>query len=345
MAEPSDITRRKDDHLRICLEGEVESGGAGGLDRYRLAYRALPEIALDEVDLQTRLFGHELAMPFVVGAMTGGTLEAGRINRLLARAAQRHGVGLALGSGRALLADPSLLDSFRVRDVAPDVLLFANLGAVQLGEAGGMGPGDCARLVELCEADALYLHLNPLQEAVQAGGDTDFRGLVERIGEVAAALEVPVLVKEVGAGIGPQAARLLAGLPLAGVECAGLGGTSWARVEALRDEDPVRRSVGLAVGGVGIPTAESLLACREALPERIVIASGGLRTARDMARCLALGADAVACALPLLRAAASGAEALDEILTHYRETLRVLHFATGARRPRELRGRIEAAGP
>lgn len=334
----SDIVDRKAEHLRLCLEDEVESGASGGLGGWRLAYRALPEIDLDEVDLSTTVFGKRLAAPLVIGAMTGGTDEAGRVNRILAEAAERAGVAFALGSGRVVLERPEVAPTFQVRDVAPTALLFANLGAVQLNR--GLTGGDARQLVETLGADALYLHLNPLQEAIQPRGDTSFRGLLARMAEAIPEVGRPVLAKEVGAGIGPETAALLATLPLDGVETAGVGGTSWARVEALRAGDPQARAAGLALGGFGVPTAESLLACREAFPDRLVVASGGLRTAVEMATCLALGADLVASALPFLKAAAIGPDAVRDVLDHFVHTLRILCFVTGARTPAELRGRV-----
>ncbi|MGM0576145.1 MAG: type 2 isopentenyl-diphosphate Delta-isomerase [Myxococcota bacterium] len=338
----SDIVNRKTEHLDICRDDTAESGVSGGFAAWRLGYRALPEIALDDVDLSTDLAGKRLAAPLIIGAMTGGTDEARRINRTLAEAAQARDVGLALGSGRVALEKPETAPSFQVRDVAPDALVFANLGAVQLNY--GVTGADAARLVEILEADALNLHLNPLQEAIQPEGDTDFRGLTERIRAAVPDIPVPVFAKEVGAGIGPDTARRLADLPLAGVETAGVGGTSWAKVEALRSEAPLSRTAGIALAGFGVPTVDSLLACREAFSDgRPVIASGGLRTAEEMATALALGADAVACARPFLLAASDGVDAVVETIDHFVHTLRVVHFVCGARTPLELRGRVTRA--
>ena len=335
----TDIAHRKSEHLDLCREDRVESAERTGLARWRLRYRALPEIALEDVDLSTTLAGRALAAPLIIGAMTGGTEGARRVNRVLAEAAQRCRIGLALGSGRIVLERPETAATFRVRDVAPDVLLFANLGAVQLNY--GVDGAAAARLVEALEADALNLHLNPLQEAIQPHGDTDFRDLTARIAAALPAIPAPVFVKEVGAGLDADAAGRLAALPIAGVETAGVGGTSWARVEALRADSPRSREAGLELGGFGVPTAESILVCREAFPDRIVIGSGGLRTAEDLATALALGADAVACARPFLIAADQGVEAVVERIEGYVHTLRVLHFVCGARTPAELRGRVE----
>ena len=333
----TDIAQRKDEHLDLCREGPVESGKPGGLAAWRLAYQSLPEIALDDVDLRTQVAGKTLAAPLLIGAMTGGTADAGATNKVLAAAAEATGVGFALGSGRVILERPETLASFEVRDVAPTALVFANLGAVQFNY--GVTGADAERLVQLLGADALNLHLNPLQEAIQPGGDTNFRDLASAMVAALPAISVPVFVKEVGAGIGPATAQRLAAMPLAGVETAGVGGTSWARVEALRHDSAHTRHSGLALGGFGVPTSESILACREAMPDRTVIASGGLRTAEDMATALALGADAVACALPFLQAASDGVQAVVALIERYIHTLRILHFVCGARTPSELRGR------
>ncbi|MDP6944576.1 MAG: type 2 isopentenyl-diphosphate Delta-isomerase [Myxococcota bacterium] len=333
----ADIVRRKNEHLDICREDRVESGIAGGFEAWRLDYLALPEMALADVDLSTQIAGKTLQAPLIIGAMTGGTVDAGKVNRVLAAAAEATGVGFALGSGRVVLERPETAPSFQVRDVAPTALLFANLGAVQFNY--GVTGADASRLVEVLEADALNLHLNPLQEAIQPEGDTNFRGLSAAIDAAIADITVPVFVKEVGAGIGPATAARLAEMAIAGVETAGVGGTSWARVEALRHEVERTRQAGLALGGFGVPTAESILACREALPDRVVIASGGLRTAEQMATSLALGADAVACALPFLKAAEGGVGAVVDAIEQLIHTLRILHFVCGARTPRDLRGR------
>jgi len=333
----ADIADRKDEHLDIARTQGVESGAPTGFGRYRLAYRALPEIALADVDLSTDLLGKRLSAPIIIGAITGGTAEAGRVNRVLAEAAQKRGVALALGSGRIVLERPETAPTFLVRDVAPDILLFANLGAVQLNY--GITAADAAGLVHTLGADALNLHLNPLQEAIQPEGDTDFRGLAEAIGRTVPRIPVPVIVKEVGAGIGPETAALLAKTAIAGVETAGVGGTSWATIEALRQDSLRSKQAGMALAAFGVPTEESLLACRKAFPTRVVIASGGLRSAVEMATALALGADACAMALPFLRAASEGG--VDEVvgvLDHLIRTLRIVCFVCGARRPSDLRG-------
>ena len=226
------------------------------------------------------MFGRALRAPLLVSCMTGGVSEAGPVNRALAAAAQHHGVALGLGSGRALLEDPGAeRASFAVRSLAPDVPLLANLGAVQLARHGVEG---CARLVDLCEADVLVLHLNAVQEAVQPGGDTDFGGVLARIAEVCAGLAVPVLVKEVGFGLGPADIADLAAAGVAGVDVAGAGGTNWAAVEGLRDADA--GAVAAAFRSWGWPTVDAVRHARAGLgPGQVVIGSGGLRHGVDAA--------------------------------------------------------------
>jgi len=333
----AEIARRKDEHLEICLTQEVESGVATGLGRYRLEYDALPEIDLAEVDLRCILLGRPLQAPLLVGAMTGGSERAAELNRRLARAASRVGVGMALGSQRAMLVQPELAASYAVREQAPDLpLLLGNLGAVQLGR--GLDAAEVNRAVAAVAADGVCLHLNPLQEALQPGGDTAWSGLCRRLAEVAPRLSVPVLLKEVGAGISRRTAEKLARLPVQGVEVAGVGGTSWALVESRRaPAGSVRAEVGRRLAGFGVPTAESIRICREVLGDRLVLASGGIRTGMDVAVALALGADAVALARPLLVAAARSEDAVVHALQLLIDELRVICFCTGSKNLADLR--------
>jgi isopentenyl-diphosphate delta-isomerase len=337
-AEKDALERRKDSHLDVVLRKPVGSSGpAIGLGRYTLEYDALPELDLDEVDLSVDLFGKRLAAPIVIGAMTGGTARAGEINRRLARAAAKVGVGMALGSQRAMIAKPELASSFAVRDAAPDVpIVFGNVGAVQLNY--GVGATEIRRALEAVGADALNLHLNPLQEAVQPEGDTRFAGLSAKIAALADELEVPVLVKEVGGGISERTAQKLAALPLAGVEVAGTGGTSWAKVESFRaPEGSTQSEIGRRLAGFGVPTSESITICRRAFGDRVVVASGGVRTGMDVAVAIALGADVAALAKPLLEAADESEDAAVRALELLVQELRVICFCTGARNVGELR--------
>jgi isopentenyl-diphosphate delta-isomerase len=331
---------RKDSHLTLCLEDEVELGSddASGFAGLRFDHDALPEVDLAAVSTESALLGKRLAAPLVVGAMTGGTARAGELNRRLALAAEACQVGMALGSQRRMIQDPSSRASFAVRETAPGLpLLLGNLGAVQLNY--GVGVPELRRAVEDVGCDGFIFHLNPLQEAIQPEGETRFSALVPKLREVAPALGVPVLLKEVGSGISRTTALKLRDLPIAGVETAGVGGTSWSRIESLRTTDPVQRSTGELFARWGIPTAESISICRAALPDRVVIASGGIRNGIEVAKALALGADAVSLALPLLRAAARSVEEAVLVLRRVVEELRTVMFLTGCRSVAELRRR------
>lgn len=320
---------RKDDHLRITMEEDVTfSRISTGLGAYRFLHQALPEIDLDAVDTSTHFLGHRLSFPMLIASMTGGTAQSGHVNRLLAEAAQAAGIGMGLGSTRAMLEQPDVTKTYQVRKVAPDLVLFANLGAVQLN--CGYTADDCLRLVDLTEADGLYLHLNPLQEALQVEGDTHFANLLRRIEEVCAALTVPVIVKEVGWGLSARVARLLIDAGVAALDVAGAGGTSWSQVELFRLEDPVNREVAAGFRDWGIPTAESIKMVRAVDTHIPLAASGGLKTGIDIAKCLALGADVATVAAVILRAAIESPEALVSRIEVLRRQLQIAMFATGS---------------
>ncbi|MEX0659652.1 MAG: type 2 isopentenyl-diphosphate Delta-isomerase, partial [Egibacteraceae bacterium] len=323
------IQGRKRDHLRLALGEDVGfATRTSGLDGLHIAARALPERDLAVVDLGRDLWGRRLAAPLLVSCMTGGVGEAGPVNRALAHAAQVHRVAFGLGSGRALLDDARHTPSFAVRDVAPDVLVLANLGAVQLHQ---YGPPDCARLVDACAADALVLHLNAVQEAVQRGGDTTFAGLLTRIERVCAALDVPVVVKEVGFGMAPQDVLGLVEAGVDGIDVAGAGGTNWARVEGLRDDHAGR--VAAAFVDWGWATARCVQEARAAIDasgrQVVLVGSGGLRHGVDALKVLCLGADLAGVGRGLLAAGAAGPDAAVEAVGVLVEQLRVAAWAAG----------------
>jgi isopentenyl-diphosphate Delta-isomerase len=329
VSEPSATGGRKIDHIRINLEEDVAAKGiTTGLEHYRFAHQALPNLDFDDVDTDVRFLGHEVRIPLLISSMTGGVAEGGRINRNLARAAQSCGVALGLGSGRIALEDAAAREHFRVRQEAPEVLLLANLGAVQLNY--GYDARHCLDLVQMLEADALILHLNPLQEAVQPEGNTRFAGLLDRIAEVCVRLPIPVVVKEVGWGLSADVVRLLAQAGVAAVDVAGAGGTSWSEVERLRSGDQMA-AVAAAFAGWGIPTADALVAARRAAPTLPIVASGGIRNGVEVAKCLALGADLAGLASPLLKAAARSAEEAERALEVIGRQLRIAMFCVGAR--------------
>ena len=320
--------QRKSDHIRVNLEEDVGSGLSTGLEHLRFEHNALPELDLHAVDTRLSFLGRQLRAPLLISSMTGGTAEAGRINRNLAEAAQETGVGMGLGSQRAAIEDPALAETFNIRDFAPDVLLFANLGAVQLNY--GYGPAEAQRAADMVRADALVLHLNPLQEALQPEGDVNFNGLLLKIEKICRGLTVPVVVKEVGWGISPSVARRLVGAGVAAIDVAGAGGTSWSQVEMHRAQDPKQAALAAAFVDWGIPTAQALVDLRRAMPEVPLIASGGLRGGIDLAKALALGAKIGAMAGPFLRAAVESTEDVIELIERTVNELRIAMFATGS---------------
>lgn len=321
--------QRKADHIRINLEKDVGfKNTTAGFERYRFEHNALPELDLAAVDTGTEFFGKHLRAPLLISSMTGGTAEAGRINRRLAEAAQACGVAMGVGSQRAALEDPALAASFKVRKYAPDILLFANLGAVQLNY--GYGVNECRRAVEMIDADALILHFNALQEAVQPEGDTNFSGLLARVETVCAALGVPVIAKEVGWGFSEGNVRQLVDAGVAAIDVAGAGGTSWSQVEMHRAPTERHRRVAAAFMDWGIPTTEAILAARRVVSDMPVIASGGLRSGVDVAKSLALGANLGGMAGPFLRAATQSVAAVVQEIDIVQTELRVTMFATGA---------------
>lgn len=322
------VTRRKADHIRINLENDVTSHISSGLERYHFVHEALPEVDMASIDTRVTLFGRTLAAPLFISSMTGGTELAGQINRNLARAAQQCGLAMGLGSMRAVITRPASAASFNVRDVAPDVMLFANVGAVQLNY--GFGLDECKRLVDAVRADALILHLNPLQEAVQPEGDVNWHGLIDKIAQLTRALDVPIIAKECGWGISPRTARALANAGVAAIDVAGAGGTSWSQVEMYRAQSEVQRRIAGAFADWGIPTAESIQHARinaQALP---IFASGGLKDGVDGAKCIALGASLFGLARPLLRAATLSTEAVLEEIQVILGQLRVTMLCIGA---------------
>ncbi len=331
------IVSRKVEHLRINLEDDIAAKGvASGFDEYSFLHCALPEINLDDVDPSITLFSRRLSAPLLISCMVGGTDQAAVLNRVLASVAQELHLAIGLGSGRVLLEEPGTLHTFDIRQMAPDVLLFANLGAIQLNK--GYTADHCRRLVEALGADALVLHLNALQEALQPEGDTVFQGLLRNIEALCRQIEIPVIAKEVGWGIAPDLVRALLNVGVAAVDVAGAGGTSWSEVERHRIKEPWRAGVAAAFAGWGIPTAECVRGARRANPEALIFASGGIRNGIDAAKAIALGADLVGIAGPFLRAGAHGEDAALDLARELVQTLRVAMFVLNARTLADLRG-------
>jgi len=319
---------RKADHIRICLDEDVQfHANTNGLERYRFTHCCLPEINRSEIDLTTTFLGKTLGSPILISSMTGGTQQAKTINFRLAEIAQHYKLAMGVGSQRVAVENPQVSDTFAVRSLAPDILIFANLGAVQLNYSYGLD--QCQRAIDICEADALILHLNPLQECIQPNGDTNFRGLLDKIADLCSKLTVPVIVKEVGNGISANMAQRLLEAGVSAIDVAGAGGTSWAKVESERAQNPQQRNLGLTFADWGLPTAECITSIRAIAPNIPLIASGGLRNGLDVAKAIALGADISGLAWPFLQAAAQSSEAVDALVQLLLAEITTVLFCTG----------------
>lgn len=327
MTKVAPIDQRKADHIKINLEKDVRSALTTGLENYRFVHEALPELDLDQVDTSLSLFGKQLNAPILISSMTGGTSDAETINLRLAEAAQEMKIAMGVGSQRAALERPEQAKTFQVRRAAPDILLFANLGAVQLNY--GYGIDECRRAIDMIEADALIFHFNPLQEAVQDAGDTNFEGLAKKVEEVCRKLEIPVIAKEVGWGISERTAKLLADCGIQAIDVAGAGGTSWSQVEMHRAPDEFTRELAATFVGWGIPTAESILNVKKAAPEMTIFASGGLKDGLDIAKSIALGATLGGMAGQFLKAAAISTKSAVQMMKLTKRQIEVTMFAAG----------------
>jgi len=335
MAKVTQIGSRKNDHIRINLEEDTRSGLSTGLEHYHFQHRALPELNFDQVDLSQMLFERQLIVPILISSMTGGTEEAAQINKTLALAAQQAGVAMGLGSQRAAIEHPDLAGTYQVRRFAPDILLFANLGAIQLNY--GYGTPECLRAVEMVEADALILHFNALQEAVQPEGNTHFAGLLNKIESVCRALPVPVIAKEVGWGFSETDVRNLVSAGVSAIDVAGAGGTSWSQVEMHRAQTESQALLAAAFIDWGIPTSEAVKIACHAAPGIPIFASGGLRSGLDIAKCIALGARLGGMAGPFLESAVQSLEKTLETINRIAREIRIAMFAAGVKDLDQLR--------
>jgi isopentenyl-diphosphate delta-isomerase len=319
---------RKADHIRICLEEDVQfCETTNGLERYRFIHACLPEIDRHDIDISTNFLGKHLAAPLLISSMTGGTAQAGMINRSLAEVAQNYKLAMGVGSQRVAVEKPQVVETFAVRKYAPDVLLFANVGAVQLNYKYGLD--ECLRIIDMLEADALILHINPLQECIQPRGDVNFRGLLDKINKLCNQLSVPVIAKEVGNGISGAMAEKLIAAGVTAIDVAGAGGTSWAKVEGERAENALQRRLGRTFADWGLPTAECITSVRAIAPHVPLIASGGLRHGLDVAKAIALGADIAGLAMPFLQAAVVSETALSELVEALMAEIITVLFCTG----------------
>jgi len=340
--DDSGIVRRKDQHIDLAVSGDVGFHSTTTLlEQVRLVHDAMPDLALDELDTSTTVLGKTLRFPLVIAAMTGGSPRAHEINRKLAGIAQRRGYGFGLGSQRPMLVDPAATSSYQVRDVAPDVLLLGNIGLVQ---ARSLSAARLRELMDEAGADALCVHMNPAQELVQPGGDTDFRGGAETFARLVQELGRPVVAKETGCGISPGTALRLHGAGVRHVDVSGAGGTSWVAIEALRARG-AQAELGVLMREWGVPTAPSIAFARGA-GLQTVIATGGIVTGLDIARALALGADAAGMARPVLQALETdGVEGAEGLLDGVERAVRAVMLLVGARDLRALAQCQRVVGP
>ncbi len=334
MTQPT-TESRKVDHIKINLERDVQFPNlTTGLENYAFMHQALPELNLSEINSTVSLFGKTLSAPILISSMTGGTDMAQRINTNLAVAAQTHRIAMGLGSQRAAIEDANLIYSYDVRKVAPDILLFANVGAVQLNY--GYTWEHCQRAVDMVQADALILHFNVLQEAVQPEGDINFAGLLKKVEDVCKHVNVPVIAKEVGWGFSEKNARDLANAGVSAIDVAGAGGTSWSEVEYHRAPTAFHARVARSFADWGIPTADAIQYAVNGAPNLPIIASGGLRDGVDIAKCVALGASLGGIASTFLKAAHESVEAVDQLIRELTAQIRIAMLCSGASTIAEL---------
>lgn len=333
MAE--ETRKRKADHIKICLEQKAQARKATtGFGQVRFIHKALPEVDRAKIDLSTGFLGHKFKAPIVVGAITGGIEEATGINASIAEAVEKLGLGMGVGSQRAAIEDKQFAKTFAIaRTKAPNAFLMANIGGVQL--VHGYGVKEVKKAMGMIDADAVAIHLNALQEAVQPEGQANFEGVLAKIAELAGNLDKPVIVKETGAGIAAEEAKKLETAGVKAIDIGGLGGTSFAAVEFYRSKKEANRFQAKAFWDWGIPTAASLVETAQTV-KIPVIASGGLRTGTDVAKALSLGASLGGISQPVLEVAVKGATETEKLLTDFVDELRNAMFLIGAKKIEDL---------
>lgn len=323
------IKQRKLQHIKIVLEKDTEPYPSS-FDKYVLPHKALPEIDLEEIKTSVKFFDKQISFPFMIASMTGGEEFGKTINTNLAISAEKNKIPLALGSMRVILKKQETLESFSVRHLCPSIPLFANMGLVQLNY--GYGAKEINKLIDMIEVDGIFLHINHLQEAVQPEGDTNFKGLIDKLSKILPKVKKPVLIKEVGNGIDRQTATRLSEIGIKWIDVAGGGGTSWPWVEGYRRDD----DLGDIFKTESIPTDKCLIDCRD-IKDLKLIACGGIRNGKQIALSLMLGADMAACAKPLLKPALESPEACTTLIEKYMREFRISMFTVGAKSIEDLK--------
>ncbi len=338
VARSTTIQDRKKDHIRIATSDKVQIGSAG-FERYRFVHNALPEINFAKIDTKTKFLGKKIDYPIFISCMTGGVFEGEKINKNLAVAAQNFNIPIGVGSQRGAIEHPVLRKYFKVRKYAPDVPVLANIGMVQLNY--GFGLNQYREAVEMVEADALVVHLNPIQEVIQPEGDTNFEKLLPKLEQITKKIKVPVIVKEVGFGLSSSVVTRLYDIGIRYFDTAGWGGTNWALIEGLRGK--ADKKLGALFSNWGIPTTDSILHTATVKKEKkvkdmIILGSGGVRTGVDIAKVLVLGADLAGIAAPFAKAAKTSYRQVEKLVENLTRELRVAMFGVGAINLRELKG-------
>ncbi len=328
MDSNDETKQRKNDHIRINLEQNIDSSLSVGFDQYRFTHNALPELDLKKINLGSKFLGSVLNAPLLISSMTGGTATGEEINIHLAEAAQHSRIAMGVGSQRSEVQNSTNLNKFNIRQYAPDIPLYANLGAVQLNY--GFGLEECKKAINSIQGDALILHLNPLQEALQPEGQTNFAGLLKKIETICTKIEVPVIVKEVGWGISIAVAKRLIDAGVSCIDVAGAGGTSWALVEKFRNSDLNRILISEHFHDWGIPTSNCVRDLHLNFPGIPLIASGGIKRGIDIGKSIALGASIAGVAGVLFREAAISTEAVIRKVLEFTTELRIAMFVVGA---------------
>jgi isopentenyl-diphosphate delta-isomerase len=331
----SEIEKRKKEHLRIAVS-EASQTGDNGLSDYRFIHNAIPEMDFDKIDTSTAFLDKKVSYPFFISCMTGGILEGGKLNQNLAKAAEKYKIAFGVGSQRAAVEHSELERFFEVRKHAPNIPLLANIGLVQLNY--GFGAAEFQKCVDMVEADALVVHINPIQEVVQPGGDRNWENLVSKLAHIIKKIKTPVIVKEVGCGLSPDVIKRLYDIGVKMFDTAGWGGTSWPKVEGLRGESDL--SIGELFGEWGIPTAETIKtasAFKENHKDVTVLGSGGIRNGVEIAKCMALGADLVGIAAPFAKAGIKSQEEVERQIEKYARELKISMFGVGAKDINQLK--------
>jgi len=327
---------RKEQHLDISLNCDIKTKKiTTGLENYYFVHQALPEIDLNEIDLSISIFGKKLDLPLMISPLIGGIEKTEEINNRLAEAAQFKKIAMSVGSQRIAIEQMKSGDTYKVRDVAPDILLFANIGAIQLNY--GFGIKECRSAVDMIEADGIMMHLNPLQEVFQHEGNHNFKNLISKISYICSRLKYPVVVREVGFGISGDTASKLIKTGICGIDVGGAGGTSWVEIERIRSNSKLLKKVAEDFDGWGIPTSESIKMVKELKPDFPIIASGGIRSGIDVAKAIALGADMAGIGLPMLKSINNSTQSCIDYIGEIETGLRIAMFGIGASRIDELK--------